>query len=181
MPALPGWTISSKKWLVANRLATALPAYSFAPRARGARGVDLRIFGSRAEAAADTKPPRRGMQVIRIITGVRRSLDASPARLDDMSKKWLVANRLATALRAYSFAPRARGARGVDLRIFGSRAEAAADTKPPLPGTTVVRIVNGRAALRPCWRGMTGPRGRRLARLSKRYRPRRPSHVQSTT
>ena len=46
-------------------------------RARAARGVDLRIFGSRAEAAADTKPPRRGMEVIRIITGVRRSPDAS--------------------------------------------------------------------------------------------------------
>ena len=56
-------------------------------RARGARGVDLRIFGSRAEAAADTEPPRRGMKVIRIITGVRRSLDASPARLDDIEQK----------------------------------------------------------------------------------------------
>ena len=46
-------------------------------RARGARGVDLRIFGSRAEAAADTKPPRPGTTVVRIVTGVRRSPDAS--------------------------------------------------------------------------------------------------------
>ena len=46
-------------------------------RARAARGVDLRIFGSRAEAAADTKPPLPGTTVVRIVTGVRRSPDAS--------------------------------------------------------------------------------------------------------
>jgi hypothetical protein len=39
--------------------------------------VVWRVFGTRAEAAADTEPPRPGTTVVRIVTGVRRSPDVS--------------------------------------------------------------------------------------------------------
>jgi hypothetical protein len=41
-------------------------------RAPAARGVDLRAYGTRAEADADTRPPGPGMKVLRIVTGVVR-------------------------------------------------------------------------------------------------------------
>ena len=41
--------------------------------AAGAGGVDLRVYGTPAEAAADTRPPRPGMKVIAIVTGVPRA------------------------------------------------------------------------------------------------------------
>jgi hypothetical protein len=37
----------------------------------------------------------------------------------------------------------ATGVGRVVLRMFGSGAEADADTEPPLPGTTLVRIITG--------------------------------------
>ena len=41
-------------------------------RAPAARGVDLRVFATIAEASADTQSPGPGMEVLRIITGVHR-------------------------------------------------------------------------------------------------------------
>jgi hypothetical protein len=38
---------------------------------------------------------------------------------------------------------RAPAARGVDLRAYATHAEADADTRPPGPGITVLRIVTG--------------------------------------
>jgi hypothetical protein len=46
-------------------------------RAPAARGVELRVFGTHAEAAADTRPPGPGMKVIAIVTGVPRAPDAA--------------------------------------------------------------------------------------------------------
>ena len=46
-------------------------------RAPGAGGVDLRVFGTAAEADADTRPAGPGMKVLRIITGVPRAADAA--------------------------------------------------------------------------------------------------------
>ena len=46
-------------------------------RAPGSGGVDLRIFGSAKEADADAEPVGPGMEVVRIVTGVPRSPDAS--------------------------------------------------------------------------------------------------------
>jgi hypothetical protein len=48
-------------------------------RAPGARGVDLRVYGTHAEADADPRPPGPGMKVLKVITGVVRG--ASPHRL----------------------------------------------------------------------------------------------------
>jgi hypothetical protein len=42
-------------------------------RALGAGGVDLRIYGSAAEADADTRPAEPGMEIHVIITGVVRA------------------------------------------------------------------------------------------------------------
>ena len=53
----------------------------------GVSRVVLRVFGTRAEADADTEPPPPGTTVVRIVTGVRRSPDASTARLDDIEQK----------------------------------------------------------------------------------------------
>lgn len=44
-------------------------------RAPAARGVDLRVYGTRAEADADTRPPGPGTKVIAIVTGVCRAPD----------------------------------------------------------------------------------------------------------
>jgi hypothetical protein len=41
-------------------------------RAPAARGVDLRAYGTHAEADADTRPPGPGMKLVKIITGVVR-------------------------------------------------------------------------------------------------------------
>jgi hypothetical protein len=38
---------------------------------------DLRVFGTDAEAAADTEPPLPGITVLGIVTGVSRSPDTS--------------------------------------------------------------------------------------------------------
>jgi hypothetical protein len=45
--------------------------------------------------------------------------------------------------RRLSALERAPGVSRVVLRVFGSGAEADADTEPPLPGTTVLRIITG--------------------------------------
>ena len=42
-------------------------------RALGANGVDLRVFGSAAEAAADTRPVGPATMIILTVTGVPRS------------------------------------------------------------------------------------------------------------
>ena len=41
-------------------------------RVPDAGGVDLRVFGTVAEAGADTRPPGPGMEVVSIVTGVAR-------------------------------------------------------------------------------------------------------------
>jgi hypothetical protein len=46
-------------------------------RATGASDVDLRVYGSAAEAAADTRPVGPGTEIQIIVTGVVRSLDAA--------------------------------------------------------------------------------------------------------
>jgi hypothetical protein len=46
-------------------------------RAPAARGVDIRAYGTQAEADADARPPGPGMQLLRIITGVPRTLDTA--------------------------------------------------------------------------------------------------------
>ena len=47
-------------------------------RAPGAGGVDLRVFGTVAEADADTRPAGSGMEVHVIVTGVARAALAGP-------------------------------------------------------------------------------------------------------
>jgi hypothetical protein len=46
-------------------------------RAPAARGVDLRAYGTRAEADADTRPPAPGMKLIAVVTGVCRAADTT--------------------------------------------------------------------------------------------------------
>lgn len=46
-------------------------------RAPGANGVDLRIYGSAAEAAADTRPVGPGTEIHIFVTGVVRAADAA--------------------------------------------------------------------------------------------------------
>jgi hypothetical protein len=46
-------------------------------RAPGAGGVDLRVYGTVAEADADTRPARPGTEVHIIVTGVPRAADAA--------------------------------------------------------------------------------------------------------
>jgi hypothetical protein len=38
---------------------------------------------------------------------------------------------------------RAPGAGGIELRVYGTQAEADADVRPPAPGTAVVQIITG--------------------------------------
>ena len=76
----------------------------------GVSRVVLRVFGTRAEADADTEPPPPGTTVVRIVTGVRRSPDARycPAgRYRAKNGWWQIDWRRAS--RAYSFALRSRG------------------------------------------------------------------------
>jgi hypothetical protein len=46
-------------------------------QAPGARREVWRVFGTNAEADADAEPPPSGASVLRIVTGVSRSRDAS--------------------------------------------------------------------------------------------------------
>jgi hypothetical protein len=46
-------------------------------RAPGAGGIELRVYGTEHEAAADVRPPAPGTAVVKIITGVSRALSAA--------------------------------------------------------------------------------------------------------
>jgi hypothetical protein len=59
---------------VSNPLERRLTALEQAP---GARREVWRVFGTNAEADADAEPPPSGASVLRIVTGVSRSRDAS--------------------------------------------------------------------------------------------------------
>jgi hypothetical protein len=52
-------------------------------RAPGANGVDLRIYGSAAEAAADTRPVGPGTEMQIIVTGVVRAPASARASRHD--------------------------------------------------------------------------------------------------
>jgi hypothetical protein len=66
--------MSSGKSFERRRLDRRLIALERAP---AARGVEIRAYSTDAEADADTRPPRPGATVLRIVTGVSRSPDAS--------------------------------------------------------------------------------------------------------